>query len=80
MEELRPARLSGGTRDVGSDDVGRVPVQVAAGPLWRPVLPHGHKIVILSVASVTHSGHMVPGAHLGRTVAISSAVPGRCAV
>jgi hypothetical protein len=27
--------LPGGACDVGGDDVGRMPVQAAAGPLWR---------------------------------------------
>jgi uncharacterized protein YbjT (DUF2867 family) len=41
---------------------------------------HDHKIVIVSVAWAIHCGHMLPGAQRGRTVAISSAVPGRSAV
>ena len=40
----------------------------------------GHTIVILSVAAVTHCGHTLPGAQRGRTVAVSSTVPGRSAV
>ncbi len=36
VEELQPLRLPGGTRDVGGDNIGRVPVQAAAGS----VIPH----------------------------------------
>ena len=31
-------RLTGGTSDVGRDDIGRVPVQAPAGALWRIVV------------------------------------------
>jgi hypothetical protein len=64
--------------------VGR-PAQAArdVGAQRRPYgqrRPYAQRIVTLSLSTATHCGHMLPRVQLGRTVTVSSAVPGRCAV
>jgi hypothetical protein len=42
--------------------------------------PPGQLMTAASLDSVIHCGHMLPGAHRGRMVAVTVALPGRRAV
>jgi hypothetical protein len=44
-------RLPGGAGDVGGDDVGSVPVQAAAGPLWWTQVSELSECLSLAVLS-----------------------------